>query len=78
MRKMALFDQVFIALEKTLTKTPVLYHYTEVLPKTYSFPQKNRSWNKKDAFSKEPIRRSALALISDQAFLGSKITNPNP
>ena len=37
-RKMTVSDQVFTAIEKTLTKIPALYRYTEVLPKTISFP----------------------------------------
>ena len=75
-RKMTVSDHAFTAIEKTLTKTPAIYHYTEVLPKTCLIPQGSRSWSKEDLFSKEPIRRFALALISNQAFLGSKLTNP--
>ena len=73
---MTVSDQVLTAIEKFLTKTPALYRCTEVLPKTYLIPQGSRSWSKEDVFSKEPIRRFALALISNQAFLGSKLTNP--
>ena len=73
---MTVSDQVFTAIEKTLTKTPVLYRYTEVLPKTYLIPQGSGSWCEQDVFRKERIRRFALALISNQALLGSKLTNP--
>ena len=73
---MTVSDQVFTAIEKTLTKTPALYRYTEVWTKICLIPQGSRSWSKDDVFSKEPIRRFALALISNQAFLGSKLTNP--
>ena len=69
-------DQVSTAIEKTLKKTPALYRYTEVLPKTYLVPQRSRSWSKKDVFSKEPIKRFALALISYDSFFGCKLTNP--
>lgn len=75
-RKMTVSDQVFTAIEKTLTKTPALYHYTEVLPKTFLIPSGSRSWIKEDVFSKEPIRRFAVALCTNAAFLGSKTTNP--
>ena len=34
-RNMTVSEQVFKAIEKTLTKTPALYRYTEVLPKTF-------------------------------------------
>ena len=75
-RKMTVSEQVFIAIEKTLTKTPALYRYTEVLPKTFLIPTGSRSWSKEDVFSREPIRRFALALVSNASFLGSKDTNP--
>ena len=42
----------------------------------YLTPQRKRSWSEEDVFSKEPIRRFALALISNQAFLDSKLKNP--
>ena len=75
-RKMTVSEQVFIAIEKTLTKTPALYRYTEVLPKTFLIPTGSRNWSKEDVFSREPIRRFALALVSYASFLGSKDTNP--
>ena len=75
-RKMTVSEQVFIAIEKTLTKTPALYRYTEVLPKTFLIPTGSRSWSKEDVFSREPVRQFALALVSNASFLGSKDTNP--
>ena len=75
-RKMTVSEQVFIAIEKTLTKTPALYQYTEVLPKTFLIPTGSRSWSKEDVFSREPIRLFALALVSNASFLGSEDTNP--
>ena len=45
-RKMTVFEQVFIAIEKTLTKSPALYRYTEVIPKTFLIPTGSRSWSK--------------------------------
>ena len=73
---MTVSDQVFTSIERTLTKTPALYRYTEVLPQTYLIPQGSRSWTKEDVFSKELMRGFALTLISNQTFLGSRLTNP--
>ena len=63
-RKMTVSEQVFIAIEKTLTKSPALYRYTEVIPKTFLIPTGSRSWSKEDVFSREPIRRFALAFVN--------------
>ena len=62
---------------KSLTKTSALYRYIEVLPKTLPIPTGSRCWRKEDVFSKESIRGFALASISNQEFLGSKLTNPS-
>ena len=75
-RKMTVSEQVFTAIEKTLTKTAALYRYIEVLPKTFLIPTGSRSWSKEDVFSQEPIRRFALALVGNASFLESKNTNP--
>ena len=34
-RKMTVSDNVYSAIETTLTKTPALYRYTEIIPKTF-------------------------------------------
>ena len=41
--KITVSDQVFTVTEKVLTKTPALYRYTDVSPKTYLIPQGSRS-----------------------------------
>ena len=42
-RKMTVADHVLTAIEKTLLKTPAVYRYTEVLPRTFF----SYNWNKK-------------------------------
>ena len=72
-RKMTVSEQVFIAIEKTLTKTSALYRYTEVLPKTFLTPTGSRSWSKEDFFSREPIRRFDWRSSVMRLFLVQKI-----
>ena len=38
LHKMIASDQVFTAIEKTLTKTPALYRYAEFISKSYLIP----------------------------------------
>ena len=73
---MTIADQVLTAIEKTLLKTPAVYRYTEVLPRTFSATTGIRSWSHEDIFSKEPLRRMVIAMATNQAYLRTNRTNP--
>ena len=75
-RKMTVTENVYSAIENTLTKTPAIYRYTEIIPKTFLVSTGSKSWNHEDIFNREPIRRFALAMTTNKAFLGSKDANP--
>ena len=75
-RKMTIADHVLTAIEKTLLKTPAVYRYTEVLPRTFLATTGIRSWSHEDIFSKEPVRRMIIAMATNQACLGTNHTNP--
>lgn len=75
-RKMTVTEDVYSAIETTLTKTPAIYRFTEVIPKTFLISRDVRSWDHEDIFNREPIRRFAFAMITNQAFLGAKRSNP--
>ena len=66
-RKMTIADHVLSAIEKTLLKTPAVYRYNEVLPRTFLATRDVHSWRQEDVFSKEPVRRMAIAMSSNQA-----------
>ena len=53
-----------------------MYRYTEIIPKSFLMPQNSNSWNQENIFNGEPIRRFAIALTSNRAFLGGKTLNP--
>ena len=74
--KMTVADHVLTAIEKTLLKTPAVYRYTEVLPRTFLATTGIRSWSHEDIFSKEPVRRMIIAMATNQAYLGTNHTNP--
>ena len=74
-RKMTIADHVLTALEKTLLKTPAVYRYTEVLPRTFLATTGIRRWSHEDIFSKEPVRRMIIAMATNQAYLGTNPTN---
>ena len=75
-RKMTIADHVLTAIEKTLLKTPAVYRYTEVLPRTFLATTGIRSWSHEDIFSKEPVRRMIIAIATNQAYLGPNRTKP--
>ena len=48
----------------------------ETITKTFLASTGLQSWKKEDVFSSEPIRRLAICLNTNEAFLGSKQLNP--
>ena len=63
------------AIEKILLKTPAVYRYTEILPRTFLATTGIRSWNHEDIFSKEPVRRIKIAMATNQAYVRTNRTN---
>ena len=74
-RKTTLNDDVVSAIEKTLLTSPDSYPYLENLTKTFLASTGLHSW-KQDVFAREPIRRLALFLNTNDAFLGNNRQNP--
>ena len=75
-RKMTLNDDVVSAIEKTLLKSPASYLYLETLTKTFLASTGLHSWKQEDIFAREPIRRLAICLNTNEAFLGNNRQNP--
>ena len=75
-RKMTLNDDVVSATEKTLLTSPASYPYFETLTKTFLASTGLHSWKQEDIFEREPIRRLALCLNTNEAFLGNNRQNP--
>jgi len=75
-RKMTVSENVVASLERVLLKTPAMYKYTEVIPKTFIIPAGQNSWKHEDVFMKEPIRRMAIAMNTNTAFGASNVSNP--
>ncbi|XP_075241774.1 uncharacterized protein F54H12.2-like [Convolutriloba macropyga] len=75
-RKMILNDDVVSAIEKTLLSSPASYPYLETITKTFLASAGLQSWKQEDIFGREPIRRLAICLNTNEAFLGSKLLNP--
>ena len=67
-RKMTVSD-VYSGIETTLSKTPALYRYTEIIPETYLVSRGVQSWSHEDPFIREG---SQIAMATKEAFLGSK------
>ena len=73
---MTLNDDVVSAIEKTLLSSPASYPYLETITKTFLASTGLQSWKQEDVFTREPIRRLAICLNTNEAFLGSKQLNP--
>ena len=73
---MMLNDDVVSAIEKTLLLSSASYPYLETLTKTFLASTGLQSCKQEDVFSREPIRRLAICLNTNEAFLGSKQLNP--
>ena len=75
-RKMTLNEDVVSAIEKTLLTSPASYPYLETLTKTFLASTGLHSWEQEDIFAREPIRRLAICLNTNEAFLGNNRQNP--
>ena len=75
-RKMTLNDEVVSAVEKTLLISPAAYHYFETLTKTFLSSTGLHSRKQEDIFAREPIRRLAICLNTNETFLGNNTQNP--
>ena len=75
-RKLTLSEHEVVAQEAALLKRPAEYHFTQVIPRTFVIGAGQSSWTQEDIFTKEPIRRFALALCKNGTFVGSNTTNP--
>ena len=72
---MTLNDDVVSAIEKTLLSSPASYPYLEMITKIFLASAGLQSWKQEDVFGREPIRRLAICLNTNEAFLGSKLLN---
>ena len=75
-RKMTLNDTLVSAIEKKLLSSPASYYYLETLTKTFLASTVLHSWKQEDIFAREPIRRLAICLNTNEAFLGNNRQNP--
>ena len=75
-RKMAVSEHAISSIEGVLLKTPAMYKYTEVIPKSFIIPNGQNSWKHEDVFMREPIRRIAIAMNTSAAFGASNRSNP--
>ena len=53
-----------------------MFHYTDVLARTFLATIGIRNWSHEDISSKEPVRRMIIAMATNQAYRGTNRTNP--
>ena len=64
-----------LQLKKIMLKTPAVYRYTEVLPRTFLATAGIGSWSQEYIFLNEPVRRMIIAISTSQSYLGTKRRN---
>ena len=74
-QKMTLNDTVVSAIEKTLLGSLASYPYIEPLTKTFLASTGLHSYKQEDIFAREPIRRLAICLNTNEVFLGNNRQN---
>ena len=62
---------VLSSIGKTQFKTPAIYNFIEVLPRTFLTTIGVQSWRQEDNFAKEPVRRKVVAIITNTAYLST-------
>ena len=72
---MTLNDEVVSAIEKTLLTGPAAYPYFKNLTTTFLASTGMHSWKQEDIFAREPIRRLAICLNTNEVFLGNNMQN---
>ena len=65
---MTLNSDVIYAIEKTLLSSPASYPYLETITKTFLASTGLQNWKQWIVFSREPIRRLAICLNTNEAF----------
>ena len=68
---MSVSDNVYSAIETTLTKIPALNGYTEIIPKTFVMFTGSKGWDHEEIFNREHNRKFAVEMTTNEAFLGS-------
>ena len=54
-----------------LAHTPLEFNYLETLAKTFIFPATQNQFIQDNIFNNFPVRRIAIAMITNSAFTGS-------
>ena len=75
-RKMTVNDNVVASIERTLMKSPAIYPYFETISKTFLVSTGQWGWKHENIFDKEPIRRIAICMSTNESFVGNHRQNP--
>ena len=75
-RRVMLKDDYHKTRMSQLAYAPVEYNYMETLAKTFIIPARQNQFIQENIFNNAPIRRIAIAMISNSAFIGSFAENP--
>ena len=75
-RRIALKDDYHKKRMDMLAYTPVEFNYLETLAKTFIIPARQNQFIQENIFNNAPVRRIAIAMNTNSAFIGSYNKNP--
>ena len=74
--RIALKDDYLKKRMDMLAYTPVEFNYLETLAKTFIIPARQNQFVQENFFNNAPVRRIAIAMNTNSAFIGSYTENP--
>ena len=74
-RRIAVKDDYHKERMDMLANTPVDFNYLETLAKTFIIPARQNQFIQENIFNNAPVRRIAIAMITNSAFIGSYTEN---
>ena len=74
-RRIALKDEYHRKRRDMLAYAPMEYNYLEALAKTFNIPARQIQFNQENIFNDAPIRRIAIAMNTNSAFIWSFTKN---
>jgi hypothetical protein len=75
-RHMVVAENVYASIERALLKSPAKYTFTESEAKTFIVPAGQSSFVKENIFNNKPIRSIAIAMNTNESFIGSAQSDP--
>ena len=75
-RQRAINDNALKLIQKSVQHQPGIYNFSEMLSKTFIIPKGQNQNIQENIFNNAPVRRIAIAMNANKAFVGTMKSNP--